>query len=61
MEKEMSGKGWIAIIISENIFKAKSLTDDKEGHYRMIKRDQHKNRIFYLLTFMNLIQEHLSI
>ena len=37
MEKEMSGKGWIAIIISENIFKAKSLTDDKEGHYRMIK------------------------
>lgn len=37
MEKEMSGKVWVAILISEDIFKAKSLTDDKEGHYSMIK------------------------
>ena len=55
------GKSWVAIHTSDKIdFKTKSVTKDKEEHYITIK-ESIQGEVLQLLTFMNILQEHLNI
>ena len=60
LERGNDKKAGIAILISDKIdFKRKTLKEDKEEHYIMIK-DQYKKKILHSLTYMYPKSENLN-